>query len=53
MFVCKKLPDADEVCEANWKEVEAQIKKEELEDEDLLYDDEDDEEEEHTDTAAS
>ena len=45
VYLCKKLEGAEQVSEENWPHVEAQIKKEELDEENILYDSEDDEEE--------
>lgn len=48
VYVCKKIEGAEAHCAANWDAVEAQIRKEELDEDegDLLGDDEEEEEEE-------
>ena len=45
VYVCRKLEGADQVSEENWAAVETQIKKEELDEDNILHDSEDDEEE--------
>lgn len=47
VYICKKLEGADALCEENWPAVEAQIKKEEIDEDNILddsYDNEEDEE---------
>lgn len=39
--MCKKLEGADELCEQKWPEVEAEIKKEENDEDDIMDDSED------------
>lgn len=46
VYVCKKIEGAEKQCEENWAAVETQIRKEELDEDNILDDSDDDEEEE-------